>query len=76
MITVKVLQTIYKPKQVCTIFVSDIFSNTKLLHHINQLYFSVVLVMDLWEVRRTIAPKNVKQLMAAQLQKKCSRGFG
>jgi hypothetical protein len=25
--------------------------------------------MDLWEVRRTIAPKNVKQLMAAQLQK-------
>ena len=73
MLTVKVLQTIYKPKQVCTIFVSDIFSNTKLLHH---MLCSVVLVMDLWEVRRTIAPKNVKQLMAAQLQKKCLRGFG
>ena len=43
---------------------------------LNQLHFSAVLVTDLREVRKTIARKTVKQLMAAQLQRTYSRGFG
>ena len=70
--TTIILQTKTSYHDICLRFVS----NTKLLHYINQLYFSAVLVMDLWEVRRTIAPKTVKQLMAAQSQRTRLRGFG